>query len=167
MNDENFAERATGVAPPRSFILDASVLEMAETQRIVREDVRQNRIEYEFPEGLNKADLFDECRALNRLDDFDTMYDLTMQMLAGKPVIINIKNYDGSKSELCSFQVTDAYQDLRGVGAINEYPVVVVWLTEFMAAKLLKKSPVPGGSTPPQSQTPDTERGKDAVVKAK
>jgi len=152
---DNFAKEAVGVTPPRSFILDASVLDMAETYRIVREDIKQNRIEYVFPEGLNKIDLFEECRALTKLDDFDTMYDYTMQKLEGKPVTINIKNYDGSKSELCSFQVVDRYQNLRGIDVIDEYPVVIVWLTEFIGADLLKKYPLPGNSPSPQPQAPD------------
>jgi hypothetical protein len=146
---DNFAENAVGVAPPRAFLaLDASVLDQQETHRIVREDVKQNRIEYIFPEGLNQVDLFEECRALTMLDDFDTMYDLTVQMLVGRPLVINIKNSDGSKTELCSFQIVDRYQNLRNVEAINEYPVVVTWLTEFIAATLLKKYPLPINKPP-------------------
>jgi hypothetical protein len=72
------------------------------------------------------------------------MYDLTMQMLVGKPVAINIKNLDGSKTELCSFQVVDRYQNLRGVEAIDEYPWLVTWLTEFIGAYISKKYPLPG-----------------------
>jgi hypothetical protein len=147
-----FAEDAVGVAPPRGFLaLDASVLDHAETHKVVKEDVKQNRIEYIFPDGLNQVDLIEECRALTMLDDFDTMYDLAMQMLVGKPVIINLKNFDGSRTELCNFQVVDRYQNLRGVGAIDEYPCLVTWLTEFIGAHLLKKYPVPlQNRLPPQ-----------------
>jgi hypothetical protein len=141
----NFAEEAVGVTPPRAFLaLDASVLDHAETHKIVRDDIKQNRLEYVFPDGFNQVDLIEECRALTMLDDFDTMYDLTVQMLVGKPVTINIKNLDGSKTELCSFQVVDRYQNLRGVEAINEYPCLVTWLTEFIGAYLSKKYPLPG-----------------------
>jgi hypothetical protein len=148
-----FAEDAVGVSPPRAFLaLDASVLEHQEEHAIVREDVKQNRIEYIFPDGLNQVDLFEECRALTMLDDFDTMYDLTMQMLVGKPVTINIKNLDGSKTELCSFQVVDRYQNLRAIEAIDDYPCLVTWLTEFIGALLVKKSPLPAKSLlPPQA----------------
>jgi hypothetical protein len=147
-----FAEQAVGVTPPRSFILDASVLDMAETHRLVAEDIKQNRIAFKFPAGLNKLDLFEECRILTRLDDFDAMYDYTMRKLEGKPVEITIKNYDGSQSELCSFQVTDVYQDLHGIDAIDEHPIIVTWLTEFLGADLLKKYPLPGSSQFPQPQ---------------
>jgi hypothetical protein len=147
-----FAEDAVGVAPPHAFLaLDASVLDQAEAHKIVKEDVKQNRVEYVFPEGLNQVDLVEECRALTMLDDFDTMYDLTMQMLVGKPVKINLKNFDGPRTELCSFQVVDRYQNLRGVEAINEYPCLVTWLAEFIGAHLLKKFPVPTQNRlPPQ-----------------
>jgi hypothetical protein len=142
---DNFAEEAVGVTPPRAFLaLNASVLDEAESYRIVREDIRQNRIEYVFPDGLNQVDLLEECRALTMLDDFDTLYDLTMQMLVGKPVTITIRNSNGSKLELCSFQVVDRYQNLRGVAAINEYPFLVTWLTEFIGAHISKKFPIPG-----------------------
>jgi hypothetical protein len=149
---EQFAEKAVGVSPPRSFILDASVLDMAEAHRIVAEDIKLNRIIFKFPAGLNKLDLFEECRILTKLDDFDAMYDYTMRKLEGKPVEICIKNYDGSTSELCSFQVTDVYQDLHGIDAIDEHPVIVTWLTEFLGADLLKKYPLPGRSQLPQPQ---------------
>jgi hypothetical protein len=160
----DFAESAVGVSPPRSFLLDASVLDHQETHQIVREDVKLNRVEYRFPEGLNRIDLLEECRALNKLDDFDTMYDLTMQMLEGKPVTINIKNLDGSKTELCSFQVVDRYQDLRGVDAVNEYPFLVVWLTEFIGAHISKKYPLPGKQQP-QAQEAEKASGKERQPK--
>jgi hypothetical protein len=144
---QTFAEAAVGVAPPRAFLaLDASVLDQAEAHEIIRDDIRQNRIEYIFPDGLNQVDLFEECRALTMLDDFDTMYDLTMQMLVGKPVTINIINLDGTKAELCSFQVVDRYQNLRGVVVIDTYPCLVTWLSEFIGAYISKKYPLPGRS---------------------
>jgi hypothetical protein len=144
----NFAEEAVGVTPPRAFLaLDASVLDATETHQILRDDIKLNRVEYIIPDGLNQVDLLEECRALTMLDDFDTMYDLTMQMLVGKPVVINIKNTDGSRTELCSFQVVDRYQNLRGVAVIKEYPCLVTWLTEFIGAHIAKKYPLPGSST--------------------
>jgi hypothetical protein len=162
--DGDFAVNAVGVAPPRSFILDASVLDYQEEHRITRDDVKLNRVEFVFPDGLNSVDLFEECRAINKTDDFDTMYDLTMQMLEGKPVIINIKNFDGSKTELCSFQVVDRYQNLRGVDAIDSYPCLVTWLTEFIGAHLLKKYPLPTQQQQqqqqPQPQAAETTSGK-------
>jgi len=131
---------------PKSFILDASVLDMQETYEIMKEDVKQNRVEFQFPEGLNQVDLIEECRALTQLDDFDAVYDLTMQMLEGKPLLILIKNTDGTKTVLANFQITDRYMNLRGEEAINQYPVLVIWLTEFVGAFISKKFPLPGKS---------------------
>jgi len=136
---------------PKSFILDASVFDMLETYEAVKEDIKQNRIEFQFLEGLNQVDLVEECRALAKLDDFDIMYDLSMQMLEGKPLSILIKNYDGSKTVLANFQVTDRYMNLRGEEAINQYPVLVTWLTEFIGAHISKKLPLPL-QTQPQAQ---------------
>jgi hypothetical protein len=155
----SFAEETLGVKPPRSFILDASVLDGSEEQEIMREDVRQNRIEYEFPAGFNRLDLLEECRALTMLDDFDVMYDLTMQMLAGKGVIVRIKNHNGTKTELCRFQVVDRFQDLRAIDAVDEYPSIITWLTEFVAGMLLKKFPAPGNDTLPPEE-PGTGSGR-------
>jgi hypothetical protein len=163
-----FAEEAVGVTPPRAFLaLDASVLDHAETHRIIRDDIRQNRLEYIFPDGLNQVDLIEECRALTMIDDFDTMYDLTMQMLVGKPVTINIKNLDGSKTELCSFQVVDRYQNLRGVEAVDEYPYLVTWLTEFIGAYISKKYPTPGENPLPPQESDRTGGQKTRSIRKK
>jgi hypothetical protein len=147
-----FAQEATGITPPRSFILDASVLEEQDIQKITSDDIKQNRVEFVFPDGLAEVDLLEECRALTSLDDFDTMYDITMQFLTGKSLVVNIKNEDGSRSVLCKFQVTSKEMNLRSIDAIAESPVVIVWLVEFMAAYLskkrptLKRKPLPGVS---------------------
>jgi len=144
---------------PKSFILDASVFDMQETYEIMKEDIKQNRIEFQFVEGLNQVDLIEECRALTQLDDFDIMYDLTMQMLEGKPLLILIKNFDGSKTVLANFQITDRYMNLRGQEAIDRYPVLVTWLTEFIGAHISKKFPMPM-QTQPQPQASKKRRGK-------
>jgi hypothetical protein len=165
---DNFAEKAVGVTPPRAFLaLDASVLDHVEKHKIIRDDIKQNRIEYIFPDGFNQVDLLEECRALTMLDDFDTMYDLTMQMLEGKPVTINIKNIDGSKTELCSFQVVARYQNLRGVEAINEYPWLVTWLTEFIGAHISKKYPTPARSLPRLQESDKTGGSKTRSTREK
>jgi hypothetical protein len=143
------AEQIVGRRAPVKFpVLDASVMEYADTHRIMREDIKMNRIIYEFPSGLNKLDLFEECRALTLLEDFQTMYDLTMQLLVNKDMLIKIKNDDGSATLLCEAHITDKFQDLRGYDAIDKYPVLVTWLTEFMAEELIKKYPLPGKSQP-------------------
>jgi hypothetical protein len=155
---ETFAEETTGIKPPRSFILDAAILDMEDTHKVVRDDVKQNRIEYFFPGGLNKVDLFEECRALTALEDFDTMYNLTMLLLEDKDVVIRIKNYDDSKTELAQIHVVDKDQNLRGYDVIDEYPVLITWLAEFIAGMLLKKYPVPGPNQQPQPQAPNQRK---------
>ncbi len=151
--NEDLAKKVSGREQPKRFlVLDSSVLDMEETHKIIREDVKQNRIVYEFPAGLNKLDLFEECRALTLLDDFATMYDVTMQLLVDKDVTIKIRNNDGSLSVLEEMHITNKFQDLRGYSSIDKWPVLVTWLTEFMAAELLKKYPLPG-SEAPQSTT--------------
>jgi len=130
------------------FILDASVMDDMEVHEIVKEDIKQNRVRFLFPKGVNQLDLLVECRALAKLDDFDTMYDLTMQMLEGKPLTILMVCDDGSMEELCSFQVTDRYMDLRGIDVIDSFPCLVNWLTEFVGAYLTKKYRTPLKSAP-------------------
>jgi hypothetical protein len=128
------------------FILDASILDEVEVHEVMRDDVKRNRIQYIFPAGLNQLDLLEECRALNKLDDFDLMYDITMQALAGKPVTIVSVCDDGARQELCSFQVTDRYMNLRGIDVIDAFPCLVSWLTEMIGAHLSKKYPTPSKS---------------------
>jgi hypothetical protein len=159
MAKESFGEQVTGVKPPRSFILDASVLTYEEEVKIYREDIKRNRIVFEFPNGVNQLDLLEECRALTSLEDFDTMFDLTMQMLVGKDLSIQVRDENGGKKEMCRFVVTDQYQDLRAVEFIDQYPILVTWLTEFIAGWLLKKFPEPGRS-PAEDQAQDKKSAK-------
>jgi hypothetical protein len=142
-SEKSFAEQVAGAKPPRSFLLDASVLDLLEEHKIIREDVKRNRVAFEFPDGLADSDIVEECRALDKLDDFDEMYGLTMQKLVGKSVRVWMRQDDGSRSLLCEFHVSDRDQDLRGVDAIDEYPILLNWLTEFIGARLLKKYPTP------------------------
>jgi len=154
-----------GMNAPRGFVVDASILDDAEITEIVKEDVMRNRIEFVFPDGVNTLDLREECRSLAHLDDFDTMFDVTMQMLVGKPVEIHIKNYDGSKVTACQFQVVSVEQNLRGVDFIAEYPVVITWLTEFIGGVLSKKFPTPGKgvlSSTVSNKKKDNKRAKTA-----
>ena len=43
--------------------------------------------------------------------------------------------------ELSRFVVTNRYMNLRGVDIIDQYPVLVNWLVEFIAGYLGKKYP--------------------------
>ena len=128
-----------------SVFLDASVLKHRETEEAEKLDVQIHKIKFEFPNGFADLRLIEECRALNALDvsvpeNFDLIYDITMQMLNGKPVFIYYED-NGTKHEVASFVVTNRYMDLRGVPFIYSYPVVVNWLVEFMAGYLGKKYP--------------------------
>jgi hypothetical protein len=127
------------------IFLDASVLKGRESEEKQKLDIQENKIEFSFPEGFTQLRLIEECRALNALDmtnpdNFDLMYDITMQMLVGKIVVISFRE-NGIKQELSRFVVTDRYMNMRGVDIIDEYPVLVNWLVEFIAGYLGKKYP--------------------------
>ena len=126
--------------------LDSSVLRNNEMEEIIKYNVQQNNILFEFPEGFTQLRLIEECRALDCLDitdadNFDLMYDITMQMLVGKSVFIYFVDDKEDKHEVSKFVVTDRYMNLRGVEFIDEYPIVVNWLVEFIASYLGKKFP--------------------------
>jgi hypothetical protein len=126
-----------------NVFLDASILKNREAEEKEKIVVQQNRIRFEFPNGFTDIRLIEECRAINALDvsdpdNFDLMYDITMQMLNGKVVFIYYVE-DGRKTEVASFVVTSRYMDLRGVPFICAYPIVVNWLVEFIAGYLGKK----------------------------
>ena len=128
-----------------NIFLDASILKGKEIEEKIKLDVQQNRIRFEFPNGFSDIRLIEECRAINALDvsvpeNFDLMYDITMQMLNGKVVFIYFME-GNKKSEVARFVVTSRYMDLRGVPFINEYPIVVNWLVEFISGYLGKKYP--------------------------
>ena len=125
--------------------LDASVLKGKEQEERLKVSVQQEKIRFEFPQGFTQLRLIEECRALNALDvsdpdNFDLMYDITMQMLVGKIVAIDFVE-GNQKEEIARFVVTDRYMNLRGVDIIDEYPVLVNWLVEFVSGYLGKKYP--------------------------
>lgn len=125
--------------------LDSSVLKGREQEERLKISVQQEKIRFEFPQGFTQLRLIEECRALNALDttdpdNFDLMYDITMQMLVGKIVVITF--VEGNKStELARFVVTDRYMNMRSIDIIDEYPVLMNWLVEFIAGYLGKKFP--------------------------
>lgn len=127
--------------------LDASSIASVEEDTVHRIKVQRNCIEFEFPEGFTKLRLIEECRALNALDiedpdNFDLMYDITMQMLVGKTVLINyIDNKTLERKQIGKFHVTDRYMNLRSADVLDTYPILVNWLVEFVAGYLGKKFP--------------------------
>lgn len=128
-----------------SVFLDSSILKGKEQEEGLKISVQQEKIRFEFPQGFTQLRLIEECRALNALDvtdpdNFDLMYDITMQMLIGK--IVAITFVEGNKStELARFVVTDRYMNMRSIDIIDEYPVLMNWLVEFIAGYLGKKFP--------------------------
>lgn len=134
------------IKPPKPVFLDATTLERKPYYEKQSLEVKQERIRFEFPNGFEQLRLIEECRALNCLDvsnpdNFDFMFDITMQMLTGKSVIIYYVRPDRIKVEVSHFVVTNRYMDLRSIAFIDEYPIVVNWLVEFMAGELAKKFP--------------------------
>ena len=128
------------------IFLDASVLRNQALETVKRFNIQQNNIVFKFPTGFEKLRLIEECRALNALDltnpdNFDLMYDITMQMLTGKVTVICFVEDDGTEHELAKFVTTDKFMNLRGVDIIDEYPILVNWLVEFVAGMLGKKYP--------------------------
>lgn len=129
-----------------NIFLDASILKNQEQTETERIDVQQNKIHFEFPNGFTEIRLIEECRALNALDvsdsdNFDLMYDITMQMLVGKPVFIYFADDNGKQTEVARFVVTNRYMNLRGIPFIDAYPITVNWLVEFISGYLGKKFP--------------------------
>lgn len=127
------------------IFLDSSIMQSRELDEAIKYHVQHDNIIFEFPDGFSSLRLIEECRALNALDlsnpdNFDLMYDITMQMLTGKLVTIKMKEGKVTK-ELDRFLVTNRYMDLRGVPIIDEFPVMVNWLVEFIAGYLGKKFP--------------------------
>lgn len=130
----------------QTVFLDASVLAGQGKDKILKLDIKQNNIRFEFPQGLTKLSLIEECRALNALDvtvpdNFDLMYDMTMQMLTGRTVFIFFVDDNNVKQLISKFLVTDRYMNMRSIDLIDEYPIVMNWLVEFVAGMLSKKYP--------------------------
>ena len=130
----------------QSVFLDYKTIQKKEENLYTADKIKEENIRFEFPSGFVPLRLIEECRALNCLDitdpdNFDFMFDITMQMLIGKPVFIYFVDDRGNKQEIEHFVVTDRYMNLRGVDLIDEYPVVVNWLVEFITGELAKKFP--------------------------
>lgn len=129
-----------------NVFLDSSILQNQQVEETIKLDVQQHRIRFEFPQGFTQLRLIEECRALNALDvsdpdNFDLMFDIMMQMLTGKVVFIYFLDDSGSKHEIGKFVVVDRYMNLRSCELIDEYPIIVNWMVEFIAGYLGKKFP--------------------------
>jgi len=162
-----FAEKSTGIKPPRSFILDSSVLQNQEEFDAIKDEIKQHRVIFEFPDGINDIDLLDRCRMLCSPDDFDLCYETILSMLEGKPVRVSLKNYDNvSITNFTEFQVVNKDMDLKAVPALKEYPIIVNWLVEFLVGLELKKFPLPlNESTETKIAEPKAEEKKKKIKK--
>ena len=128
------------------IFLNAGIIADVQKDEIRKYNIQQTKVEFYFPDGFTQLKLIEECRALNALDvsdpdNFDLMYDITMQMLVGKVCFIYFIDEEEKRHELTRFVITDRYMNLRGVDAIDEDPVLVNWLVEFVAGYLGKKYP--------------------------
>ena len=141
---EDIAKQVTGQSKPRSFILDSSILQDQEEYDILKEEIKQNRVIFEFPGGINDIDVLDRCRMLCATDNFEVCYETVLEMLEGKPVRVSLRNYDNKTVSLHSeFQIVNKDMDLKSIPALNEYPIIVNWLVEFIVGLELKKFPLP------------------------
>lgn len=126
--------------------LNASSIAETEADTVRKLKIQRNNIEFVFPDGFTELRLIEECRALNALDvtdpdNFDLMYDITMQMLVGKSVIIYFIDNQNNRNQIGQFLITNRYMNLRSADIIDEYPILVNWLVEFIAGYLGKKYP--------------------------
>ena len=126
----------------KAVFLDASVLRGKERDKTAKVILKMDAMRFEFPAGINQDIPFiEELRALENIDDDDFMYDITMQMLVGKRVLIQCRDLEDKYQTVCDFIVTDRYMNLRGVPYLDKYPIVFLWLVDFMRNYLLKKYP--------------------------
>ena len=141
---EDIALQVTGTPKPRSFIVDSSVLQHQEEYDAIKEEIKEHRVIFEFPGGVNDIDLLTRCRMLCSTDNFDLCYETVLEMLEGKPVKISLRNYDNKTTTLfAEFQVVNKDMDLKSVPVLNEYPIIVNWMVEFIVGLELKKFPLP------------------------
>jgi len=165
---EDIAKQITGIQKPRSFIVDSSVLKHQEEFELVKEEIKQHRVIFEFAGGFNDIDLFDRCRMLCSTDDFETCYDTVLAMLEGKPVKILLRNYDNvTTSVFAEFQIVNKDMDLKAIPALNEYPIVVNWLVEFIVGLEVKKFPLPMQTSSTSKTQAEAEEKKPKKKKRK
>jgi len=141
---------AEGTVVPKFLSLDASIMDGADDLELIRDYIKETRIEFQIysPDGgdnpLKGVSLFEQCRALCDVDDFDNMYDFTMRVLQGKRLVIYIRDDDGSRRAIGDAVVKDRLDDMTLVFPVfGEYPVLMNWLVEWMGAYIAKKFPLP------------------------
>jgi len=154
MNPTKTAVGSTNTPKKSQFlVLSAADLEEKEEDDLLRDYVKHNRIIFEFPDGLAKVPVLEECRALCDIENFDVMYDLMMQYLTGKTICIKMLDDDRKTTVLGQMYVQTKDDDLRQMDCVSEYPWLVYWLVEFMGGKLGKKFPRPGKAPASAAET--------------
>lgn len=126
------------------LILDYSVKDHHDLFMSIRSNIEANKMVFEFPEGFADIPLIEECRAVSEYGNpeaFDLLYDITMQFLAGKPVVIKMRDEKDVPVEVCSFMVTNRYMNLRGVEFLDSFPIVVMWMVDVIICSCTKKYP--------------------------
>ena len=163
---DDIAQQVTGAPKPRSFIVDSSVLQHQEEYDAIKEEIKEHRVIFEFPGGVNDIDLLTRCRMLCSTDNFDLCYETVLEMLEGKPVKISLRNYDNKTTTLfAEFQVVNKDMDLKSVPVLNEYPIIVNWMVEFIVGLELKKFPLPLRSSS-ESQVKAEKKSKRSKKKS-
>ena len=163
---DDIAQQVTGAPKPRSFIVDSSVLQHQEEYDGIKEEIKEHRVIFEFPDGINDIDLLDSCRMLCSTDNFDVCYETVLEMLEGKPVKVSLRNYDNITTSLfAEFQVVNKDMDLKSIPVLNEYPVIVNWMVEFIVGLELKKFPLPMQPSMETTNIMAEEKKKKSVQK--
>jgi hypothetical protein len=130
--------------PPSFMVVDSSILQDKEESDLIREDIRFNRIIFEFPDKMNNIDMFKRCRMLFAADDFEMCYTTVMEMFEGKTVKVRLRNYDNKTvSDFCAFIITDKDMNLGDLEELRDYPYIVNWLIECVVGLEEKKYPLP------------------------
>lgn len=134
---------------PNFISLDASTLDDKDDMELVREFVKLNRVTFRIL-GCNSNNVFsnvslhEQCRALCDIENFDMMYDFTMQVLLGKKLQIFLRDDKGKNIIVGNSTITDKFDDMRLVfPVLADYPIIMNWLVEFIAGLLGKKFPLP------------------------
>lgn len=145
------------------LVLTAQELDALDEVKTIRDYIKLDRIKFIVgPDGqFARVPVLEECRALCDLDNFDVMYDLTMQYLTGKELTVTIINDDDSETVLGFTRINNKNDDLRVMQCVADYPWIVHWLVEFVAGYLAKKFPLPT-ETAAQAQAAKTKKEKKA-----
>lgn len=164
---------AEGTVVPQFLSLDASIMDGADDLELIRDYIKENRIEFNIyaPDGgdvLKGVPLFEQCRALCDTDNFDNMYDFTMRVLQGKRLIIYIRDDDGTRRVIGDAVVKDRMDDMTLVFPVfGAYPILMNWLVEWMGAYIAKKFPLPTSGTGTKAAEKKQKKTRKKLLRGK